>query len=345
MTDATTSPAQPEHPISYEWRRWAAVSVLSGAPVVDVIATLTANGTPEGLAVQWCAELYDDPVFEAGRWVAEQLAKLHSVLDMQDRMRGLSDIPRRIERRSGLSSQDFLDHYYAANTPVILTDVCDRWPARQRWTPAYLTDVLGHEEVEVMANRDADPLYELNADEHKYRMPFDDYVAQVLKTEWGNDLYLVANNNLLKAGAAAPLWEDLELDERYLRPDDEHRSAFLWFGPAGTVTPLHHDTSNILFNQVDGWKQFTLISALEIHKVYNNVAVYSDVDPRAPDLDRYPRFADAHPLRFNVGPGETLFIPAGWWHHVESLETSISVSFTNFAFANQIEWAHPSLAI
>ncbi len=57
---------------------------------------------------------------------------------------------------------------------------------------------------------------------------------------------------------------------------------FFWFGPAGTVTPLHHDVSNILLVQVRGTKHVTLVPALESHLVYNDVAVYSPVNAEFP---------------------------------------------------------------
>ncbi|MGL5509483.1 MAG: cupin-like domain-containing protein, partial [Microcoleaceae cyanobacterium] len=37
-------------------------------------------------------------------------------------------------------------------------------------------------------------------------------------------------------------------------------------------------------------------------------------------------------------------IPVGWWHYVESLEVSISVSFTNFIFPNHYEWKFPQIS-
>ena len=176
-------------------------------------------------------------------------------------------------------------------------------------------------------------------------MPFDEYVAKIESEGRSNDTYLVANNKLLATEAALPLWDDFSLDERYLGPDPNRTHAFLWFGPAGTVTPLHHDSVNVLFNQIDGWKHFILIPSLEIHRVYNNLAVYSAVDPLNPDLEQFPLFADAQQLHLDVGPGQTLFIPAGWWHHVEATEASISISFTNFAFSNDIEWSNPDFAL
>jgi hypothetical protein len=33
----------------------------------------------------------------------------------------------------------------------------------------------------------------------------------------------------------------------------------MWFGPAGTVTRLHHDVMNVMLHQVDGWKHVILV--------------------------------------------------------------------------------------
>jgi ribosomal protein L16 Arg81 hydroxylase len=73
------------------------------------------------------------------------------------------------------------------------------------------------------------------------------------------------------------------------------------------------------------------------------VSVYSEVDPDHVDHARHPRFGGVRSLEVLVHPGEALFIPVGWWHHVEALETSISVSFTNFLFPNTFSWQLPTL--
>jgi ribosomal protein L16 Arg81 hydroxylase len=339
----------PERPngdrLPIEWRRWAAVALMKGAPLTEVLGTLAAQGFPEGDAIRYTASLYDDPAFDAGRWLAQQLAKVGSVLTMRETMRALSDVPLDVDRRTGVSQKEFLDRYYSQNTPVLMTDSCDQWPALSLWNPAYLVEKLGSTEVEVMAGRESDPDYEVNSNEHKFMMPFDEFVAKIEGASRSNDTYLVANNKLLATEAALPLWDDFTLDERYLVPDPKRSHAFLWFGPAGTLTPLHHDTMNVLFNQVDGWKHFILIPSLEFHRVYNNLAVYSAVDPLRPDLQQYPLFADVQQIHLDVGPGQTLLIPAGWWHHVEATEASISISFTNFAFSNDIDWSNPNVTL
>jgi len=334
-----------ESQLPVEWRRWAAVALMKGSPLAEVLGVLGAQGFPEGDSIRYCASLFDNPVFDAGRWTAEQLQKVNSVLTMRETMRSLSDVPLEVDRRSGLTQKEFLDEYYAQNRPVFMTDVCDRWPARSLWDSDYLVDKLGTVEVEVMAGRESDPNYEINANDHRFHMPFDEYAAKIRAASHSNDMYLVANNKLLATDAALPLWDDFDLDERFLGPDHKRTHAFLWFGPAGTVTPLHHDSVNVLFNQVDGWKHFILIPSLEIHRVYNNLAVYSAVDPLKPDLGQYPLFGDVQQLHLDVGPGQSLFIPAGWWHHVEAVEASISISFTNFAFSNEIEWHNPTITL
>jgi ribosomal protein L16 Arg81 hydroxylase len=339
-----TSNSTRAKPINFGWRRWAAACLMDGTPVDDLVGVMKENGFDEGKSRALCEKLLDDPTLAAGRWAAQRLHKLESVLTMRQQMRDLSPVGGEVERRAGVSSQEFLDEYYSANLPVVLTDVCDRWPARKRWTPEYLLGVLGDEKIEVMADRESDPQYEINSNSHKKTMRFSKYIRHMLDAETSNDLYVVANNHLLESQAAAPLWKDFRLERRYLKPFKDRQQAFLWYGPAGTVTPLHHDTLNVLFTQIVGEKQITLISPLETHCVYNDMAVYSKVDPLSPDLDRYPMFASVRRFDVPVGSGDALFIPAGWWHHVRSLSRSASVSFTNFRWNNAITWQNPDIS-
>jgi hypothetical protein len=332
-------PADRQDTVDPEGQRWAALSLLDDQPLGEVIATMAAEGVPEGAAASLCARiLSDDPAFDAARVTVGQLHKLESFLDVRRQMRDLSGVKPEVERRSGLTRAEFLEEYYARNIPVILEDVCDVWPAQGLWTPDYLVETIADAEVEVMAGRNDDPDYEQNADDHKQTIAFGDFVASVVAGDGDNDSYLVANNEFLSTPAAAPLWDDFSVDHRFLTDDADHECAYFWFGPAGTVTPLHHDAMNVLFCQVVGRKRFRLVSPLDSPYLYNTVSVYSDVDPKAPDIDRFPLYANAQVLDVVLAPGESLFLPVGWWHHVESLDRSISVSFTNFVYDNDVEW-------
>ena len=53
----------------------------------------------------------------------------------------------------------------------------------------------------------------------------------------------------------------------------------------------------------------------------------SAVDLRNPDLERFPAFASAHPITFELHAGEMLYLPMGWSHFVENLELSLMVNY------------------
>ena len=91
---------------------------------------------------------------------------------------------------------------------------------------------------------------------------------------------------------------------------------------------------NIFYFQLYGRKQFILAAPEEIPYVYNRQGVYSDVDPEIPDTDAFPHYQRIHTTTITLEQGQSLFVPVGWWHHVRSMDVSISVSTTSFCFEN-----------
>jgi ribosomal protein L16 Arg81 hydroxylase len=193
-----------------------------------------------------------------------------------------------------------------------------------------------------MSGRDSDPHYEINCEAHKTQMSLEQYVQMVASAGETNDFYMVANNRSNGTGALRELMGEIPSFDGLLDARNTNDKLFFWFGPAGTNTPLHHDTMNILLAQALGRKKVTLIPSFETHLVYNHIGVYSEVDCEAPDLERYPLFGKATKYETILEPGEVLFIPVGWWHQVRSLDVSISVSFTNFVVPNSYKWATES---
>src|SRR5262249_42658284 len=55
-----------------------------------------------------------------------------------------------------------------------------------------------------------------------------------------------------------------------------------------------------------------------------NLSLLNDVEQ--PDLERFPLFAKAVPIRLVLEPGEMLFVPSHWWHTVRMLSPSITLS-------------------
>jgi lysine-specific demethylase 8 len=115
------------------------------------------------------------------------------------------------------------------------------------------------------------------------------------------------------------------------------RAANAWLGTANTTTHLHTDDAENLLCQVAGHKLVRLFPPSCGATVYaekkkagnGSVNAFSPVDCERVDDAAFPAFAEAQKRGTQVvlGPGETLFIPRGWWHYARALEPSFSVNF------------------
>jgi Cupin-like domain len=103
----------------------------------------------------------------------------------------------------------------------------------------------------------------------------------------------------------------------------------IWLGNRIT-TPTHVDEWNNIGCVVAGRRRFTLFPPEQIANLYIGPldfaptgAPMSLVSLRNPDLERHPKFREAMAAAqtAELGPGDAIFIPPLWWHHVESLES------------------------
>jgi hypothetical protein len=104
--------------------------------------------------------------------------------------------------------------------------------------------------------------------------------------------------------------------------------ARLWIGNAAKVA-IHHDPSENIACVAVGRRRFTLFPPEQVGNLYMGPfsptpagVQVSMVHLTAPDLDRYPRFADAIEAAqtAELEPGDALYIPYQWYHHVEALD-------------------------
>src|ERR1700744_4885654 len=93
-------------------------------------------------------------------------------------------------------------------------------------------------------------------------------------------------NEFMRTPGAKRLYDDIVVFPEYL---DDRRDGFVffWFGPGGTVTPLHYDTAGIILAKVHGRKRVTMIPAAQKALVYNSIGVFSEVDCEQPDYIRH----------------------------------------------------------
>jgi ribosomal protein L16 Arg81 hydroxylase len=326
-----------------EWRSWIAENRLAGTTDEQITATLLGSGFDSNLVIAEMEALREHPYYLAADRIAQRYEKLKSFLDIRSSLAALAYGAGSIERRSKVSEWEFLERYYASNRPVILTGLLANSEARRHWTPDYLVTVCGDATVEIMASRQSDPHYELNSELHKREVRMTDYVAMVRDGGNSNDYYLVANNGFFGRPDMQRLFSEVPRLPEYLDHTDSQHKIFFWFGPGGTVTPLHHDLMNVLVAQIYGRKRFILISPEQTPYLYNEVGVYGGVDCSNPDYSRRPLYRHVNPINVLIGPGDVLFIPVGWWHYVIGLEVSIMVSYINFKFPNEFQWFSPNI--
>lgn len=102
----------------------------------------------------------------------------------------------------------------------------------------------------------------------------------------------------------------------------------IWIGNRVTAS-CHYDAPNNVACCVVGRRRFTLFPPAQIDNLYPGPLeptpggqVVSVVDFDAPDLARHPRFREAwsHALRAELDPGDAIYIPSMWWHHVQGLD-------------------------
>lgn len=107
--------------------------------------------------------------------------------------------------------------------------------------------------------------------------------------------------------------EDQEQGDEGSEGADNEITISAWFGPSGTISPLHTDPRHNLFGQVLGSKYIRLYAPDETCNLYPHeesmVANSSQVDAENPDHSKFPLFATAKFVDCIVRPGDMLFIP------------------------------------
>ncbi|XP_050067312.1 bifunctional peptidase and arginyl-hydroxylase JMJD5 [Anopheles maculipalpis] len=221
-------------------------------------------------------------------------------------------------------------HFYDVKKPALLKGIIDGWPAMERWhDPNYLLNVAGERTVPIEIGSQYS-----NDDWSQKLMRFRDFIEQNICNETSatssgdhRTAYLAQHDLFdqiptLRADIAVP---------DYIGRTDTRPRIKAWFGPKGTISPLHTDPCHNLLCQVFGAKTVILARPEDTEKLYPHdhfiLSNTSQVDARQPDYERFPLARDVSFYRVTLHRGEVLYIPPKWWHYVESLSTSFSVSF------------------
>jgi hypothetical protein len=223
-----------------------------------------------------------------------------------------------------LSPTEFREQYGDPGRPIVISNAL-KWPALKRWTHEWFRKQFGEMEVALSVN----PTHT----HRPVRMRLDAYIDRIISNQrMEGGLYL----DQFPLSRLPALYEDFSVPA-YCKPDREV-IPHLWLGPGTTVLSFHKDNQNPLvqidniFVQICGRKRFILASEMNDPFMYPRSTVegaywHSLVDPEKPDFVRFPLFDHVVMQEAIVGPGDIIFIPRNYWHHVRALERSISMSF------------------
>ncbi|KAL8231955.1 hypothetical protein R6Q57_001733 [Mikania cordata] len=233
-----------------------------------------------------------------------------------------------VERKTDISLEEFLQQY-DAQKPVLVSGLADTWLAKETWTPEQL--LIKYKDL---------PFRISQRSANKIAMKLKDYVSYMQEQHDEDPLYIFDD----KFGEVAPdLLKDYSVP--HLFPDDyfdvldsDQRPPFRWLiiGPERSGASWHVDPAltSAWNTLLCGRKRWALYPP---GRVPLGVTVHvndedGDVDIETPSslqwwLDFYPLLADEDkPIECTQLPGETIYVPTGWWHCVLNLETTIAVT-------------------
>ena len=223
----------------------------------------------------------------------------------------------------------FEEYFVAQAAPVVITGsplFADRALTLEDMARP---DVAGNIEVNVRSGN----YMNVNARRNE-RMPLADYVGRIVRPLEQQGAGLEEADGLPRYAGNTPLtyeqFEALGFRAPRFFSGKVCAAPRLWFGPKGSATPLHYDSRDNLICQYIGRKHLILFPPSEIPRLYTSgyAPSWSGIaDPRFPDVEKYPRFAEARSVEVTLNAGEILYLPARWAHFVLNLETSVMVNF------------------
>lgn len=109
-------------------------------------------------------------------------------------------------------------------------------------------------------------------------------------------------------------------------------NTFFWLSSKGSHTPCHYDTygCNVVV-QIYGTKRWLLFppeTKFNVTRIpYEESSIYCQENLFSPSKMNVEELSKLRCMKIDLKPGSILIVPKGWWHYVETLETSLSINY------------------
>lgn len=339
-SDDTTGEASLEHVSSatarsvqlFVRRMEIARRLLEGEDRSKIISAILGGNESESALEEEIDDALRHPYLRVAQGYARSARKAYALLNLYSRLNDKFSRTSKIEEIDNLTYEQFLSVYYCRNVPFIVRKGASNWPAVRKWSRTYLSEFCGSAKIEYLVGEQR---YK-NEGDNTRKTTLSEFLESIPTNSVNNSRYLVATNFAFRSEGMRSLLSDIG-GFRWLPTLDHTNPSVvrLWIGPAGTVTPLHHDLMSVIFVQIHGQKRFVIAPAYELPKMRNNQGVYAGVDPLGSSHEQ--NTSGISWRRTTVDAGDVLFIPVGWWHWVEALSFSISINFADFEIKGSVD--------
>eukprot|EP00039_Didymoeca_costata_P000126 m.44209 g.44209 ORF g.44209 m.44209 type:complete len:515 (-) comp10068_c0_seq2:13-1557(-) len=125
------------------------------------------------------------------------------------------------------------------------------------------------------------------------------------------------------------------------RKHRQYHSKKVWIAGKGVIAASHYDLTHNFYYQIAGKKRFTIVSpewfrTMCIYPASHILPRHSQVNMTHPDMKLCPQFAQAQSITLQLNPGEMLYLPPNWFHHVETLTSSISINVWSPSLSREV---------